>query len=131
MIYVIAFIISVLLIWHFSSKHELKTQVAKQGGMKNKYKELIDILLTINPEFNILELTNDSITIGYSTGVGKEQFILKQQIRQINIIWENYTIVYGRHRLDWNFHEFENPEVIAERLLNDLIIYQKNIIKRS
>ena len=128
MMYVFAFFICVIIIWHFSSKHELKTQVAKQGGMKNKYKELIDIILTINPEFKITDLTNDSITIGYSNEAGKEQFILKQQIRQINIIWENYTLIYGKHRLDWNFHEFENTEIIFERLFNDLSKYQKNIL---
>jgi hypothetical protein len=128
--YIIAFFISVLLIWHFSSKHELKTQVAKQGGMKNKYKELVDVIMSINPDFKITNVTSDSITIGYSTAVGAEQFTLKQQIREINIIWELYTVIYGKHILDWNFHEFENTEIIFERILNDLSKYQKNLTNR-
>jgi hypothetical protein len=128
--YIIAFFISVLLIWHFSSKHELKTRVAKQGGMKNKYKKLIEVIMSINPDFKIINLTSDSITIGYNTAVGAEQFTLKQQIREINIIWELYTVIYGKHILDWNFHEFENTEIIFERLINDLSKYQKNIINR-
>ena len=130
MMYIIAFFISVLLIWHFSSKHELKTQVAKQGGMKNKYKELIDVIMSINPDYKITNVTSDSITIGYTTAVGVEQFTLKQQIREINIIWELYTVIYGKHILDWNFHEFENTEIIFERLINDLTKYQKNLTNR-
>jgi hypothetical protein len=129
--YIIFFIILVLLIWHFTSKHELKTQVAKEGGMNHKYRELINNLQIINPQFILTDLGHDSLTLGYSSGGGKEQFFLKQQIRQINIIWEVNTYVFGLHRLDWNFHEYEDTETILERIVDDISKYQNNILTNN
>ncbi len=130
MTYFIVFIIIILVVWHFKSKHEINVNVAKEGGMQHKYRNLVDMIQGLYPHFQVTKLSHNSITLSYSSAAGYECFVIMQQIRQVNIIWEVKTFIHGKHKLDWSFHEFENPETIIDRVVNDISKYQTNILTK-
>ena len=103
-------------------------QVNKEGGMRNKYSELINILLSEDPRSQIFKETSISITLGLSNSGGTSLYILTQTYGELNVQWKVESPVFGKHELEWEFPEYSNQSKMAQRIANDTAKYQQNVM---
>ncbi|WP_146011108.1 hypothetical protein [Siphonobacter sp. BAB-5405] len=106
-------------------------QVGKQGGMANKYKVLIGYLLEGHQNSRIIGQTGDSLTVGCASTGGQTIFNLVQTFGSLTVEWKMESPLFGKHRLEWQFPEYEDQEKMMRKLTNDLEKYQQNVISAS
>lgn len=107
---------------------EQRIKVAKQGGMINKYNEVINLLLNGDSNSRIYNSSIDSITVGSSSGGSSVFFILTHTFGKLHIQWNLNSHSYGKHNLEWTFPEFADQYKMVEKMLNDVNIYQTNVV---
>ncbi|HNW96808.1 MAG TPA: hypothetical protein PKK00_00190 [Bacteroidales bacterium] len=112
----------------FYDKNKQASKITMEGGMRHKYRELIELLMSGDSRTKIYQETSDSITLGISNIGGKTFFTLTQTFGNITIQWKVDSPVFGKHKMEWTFHEYENPIKIAEIISNDSGKYQNNIM---
>lgn len=83
----ISVVIGFVVIKFFYDKTQQSIQIGKQGGMANKYKDLIGYLLDGNKSARVIKETNDSILIGSSSVGGQTLFNLVQTFGTLTVQW--------------------------------------------
>lgn len=131
MIVFIGLVILGVIIKFLYDKNQQSIQIGKQGGMLKKYKILNDYIINSHPSSKIFQETSDSITIGVSISGGTTTFRLLQSFGKLSVRWEMNSPFFGKHKLDWDFPEFQDQEKMLLRITNDLEKYQKNVIDAS
>lgn len=104
--------------------------VIKQGGMRRKYKTLINYLLNQDANAKIIQESNTLISIGLSGISGYTVFLISQAYGKVHIQWKANSSVLGNHKLEWYFDEFLDQAKIIEKITNDLTVYQTNMIQK-
>ena len=122
---IVIFIIAKFLI----DKNKQASKVTMQGGMKNKYREIIGHILSIDSRSRIVQETSDSVRIALSSAGGTTIFDLTQTFGNLTIQWKINSPVFGKHKMEWDFPEFLDQDKMIERIENDLEKYQGNIMK--
>lgn len=112
-------------------KSQQSTEVSKQGGMANKYRELIGYLLGGHQNTRVIKETSDTITVGSVSAGGQTIFNLVQTFGNLTVEWKMESPLFGKHRLEWTFPEYSDQEKMMERLANDLEKYQKNVVSSN
>jgi len=102
--------------------------VNKQGGMKKKYEELIQILMSENPRIKIFQETSTSLVLGISNMAGSTIFEITQSFGKVNIQWKVNNPIYGNHKIEWDFDENYDQEKMALKIYNDTANYSENLI---
>lgn len=115
----------------FISKQIQSSKIAKQGGMLNKYRKLIDIILSWHPKTCIYENGSDHITIRTSSESGIIDIILVQNKYNLSVQWIVESSVFGKHKLKWEFYEFDDQKKMAQKINHDVAQYSKNITGNS
>ena len=129
MIFILFIALIVYIIGKFLyDKYQQSTKIAMQGGMRNKYHELIGFLMKGDSRIKIYQETSDSITLGISGIGGSSLFILIQTFSQVKVQWKVESPLYGKHKLEWNFREYDDQTKMAEIILNDTSEYQQNLM---
>jgi len=129
--WIIIIIIVVIIIGKFLyDNNQQSAKVAKEGGMRHKYRNLIQDLLSPNPRCKIIRESSDSITLGLvsNMGAGSTLFVLTQAFGKLNVQWLFESPFYGKHKLEWNFQEYGNQKEMLERMNNDVSKYLGNIM---
>jgi len=103
-------------------------QVKKEGGMRVKYKILIDELLSGDPKTQVFKETSSSITFGLSNMGGTTLYILTQTYGKVTVQWKVNSPVFGKHSLEWDFSEYGDQHKMLERIINDIGKYQENVM---
>lgn len=82
-------------------------KVAKEGGIYNKYKTLIDYF--VDPEsgmgLKVIQKTNKYMCVGMQNTSGSIVFHFQHTFNKINVTFEMKNIFIGNHKLDWDFPE--------------------------
>jgi len=124
-ILIVAFIIGKFL---YDTNKQADT-VAKQGGMRTKYRTLINHFLSSAPQTRIFDEGAAFITIGVSNIGGTTTFDIQQTYGRVTIRWKVNSPVFGKHNLEWSFNEFEDQDKIIGKIENDLSKYQANVMQ--
>lgn len=124
-IVIVVFIIGKFLL----DKNEQAGKITMQGGMKNKYKELIEYLMSGDMRTRIFEETSDSLTLGLSNAGGSTLFVLIQSFGKVTVQWKLNSPIYGKHKLEWSFDEFKDQEEMADVIFNNIAKYDKNLME--
>jgi hypothetical protein len=103
-------------------------QITEEGGMINKYRDLIEFLKDRDPNSRIFQETSDSVTIGASDKNGTLFFMLIQTFGNVTVIWKTHSSTFGKYKMKWEFPENENQNKMAERITYDLEKYQQNLM---
>lgn len=126
---IIAVLIIALVIGKFlHDRNEQNISIAKEGGMLNKYKILIDHFMRGDSRTKIYKITSDYVSLGSSSIGGSTMFFLLQSFGKISIEWKSESEIFGKHNLEWNFNEYEEQEEMIERIENDLVKYQQDVM---
>lgn len=89
--------------------------VAKQGGMRNKYRTLVEYAISGHPQSKTVHEDGTSIDIGCSTPGGSTNFSIIQTFGSVTIRWSQNSALIGKHKLEWQFDEFYNQELMTTR----------------
>jgi hypothetical protein len=121
---ILAFIIGKFLF----DRNQQSARVTMEGGMRNKYRELLKYIMSVDPKTRIFHESADSITLGVSSMSGSTIFILTQTFGTVTIQWRVESNVFGKHKLEWSFDEYLDQEKMIEKISNDTSKYQDNIM---
>jgi hypothetical protein len=117
-----------ILIKFFYDMGKQKEHVARQGGMQHKFRRLIEQIKMGDPRSRIYRVTGDQIILGVSNMGGKTIFIITQTFGRVTIQWNLESPVFGKHNLEWEFDEYLEQDKMMEKITNDLMHYQNNVI---
>lgn len=104
--------------------------VAKQGGMRKKYRTLVDDFLCGHKQSHIVQENSTSITIGCGSAGGSTYFEIIQTFGTVTIIWRSSSVLMGNHKLEWEFNEFMDQEKMIEKIHHDIETYMINVIQK-
>lgn len=121
---VLAFIIGKFLY----DKNQQAVKITKEGGMRNKYRVLIEFLMSADPRSKIFEEKSDSLTLGLSNIGGTSLFILMQTFGYVTVKWKSDSPIFGKHKMEWDFPENGDQEKMAERIANDIEKYNQKFM---
>lgn len=109
-------------------RNQQSSKIQKEGGMAHKYRTIIDILMSGDPNSKIYKILSDTVTLGVSSSGGTTLFILTQTFGKLTVQWKMDSPFFGKHNLEWDFNEYLDQDKMAERIMNDLSKYQNNVI---
>lgn len=127
-IIILAIVVVIILAKFFSDKNRQADKIAKEGGMRRKYKTLVEHFLSGDTRAQVFRETSDSITVGLSNMGGTTLFVLTQTFGQITVQWKIDSPIFGKHKLEWDFPEYGDQHQMIERISNDLLKYQQNMM---
>ncbi|WP_417876412.1 hypothetical protein [Winogradskyella sediminis] len=128
--WVVVILLVVFMIGKFVyDKNKVNTYVARQGGITQKYKTLIEHFKGGNPNVKILKITEDSVEVGVTSASGSTVFSIIHSFEKVIITWKVNGLVMGNHGLKWEFHHLKDQNEIAEIVHKELNIYQNNVLE--
>lgn len=113
-----------------SEAKENADKVTAQGGMRIKYRTLVNYALNSDPKARVVRESASCIDIGASSGGGQVLFCITHASNVVMIEWRAESPVFGKHKLDWQFDEFMDQQKMIEKIENDLGIYQSNVMQK-
>ena len=123
-ILVIVFIIG-LFLFDFNQQ---SSKIKEEGGMRVKYRELINLLMEGDPQQKIFQETSNSITLGVSNMGGSTFIVLTQTFGKLTVQWKVDSPIFGKHKLEWDFPENSDVKKIVERIESDAKRYQQKVL---
>lgn len=124
---IILIIVAVVIGKFMSDSNKQNKKIEQEGGMRHKYRELIDIILSGTSDCEIHKIDSNSVTLRSSSIGGTTQFSLVQTFGNLHVTWELASPVFGTHEMSWEFPEYHDQQKIADRIMNDLVKYQNNV----
>lgn len=119
MIYIIIIVIIAVVIYLSAKGNTDLKNVDKYGGLKNKYKTLIDLIMSRNSRYQLNEINSNNLELT-NTGM---IFKLKEMDKKLQITWVWNSFGSGQnHKLQWKFDENEDQVKMYERLHIDMAI---------
>ena len=127
---IIIAIVVIIAIKFANDCNEQADAVAKQGGMRIKYRTLINYILSSDPKCKIIQETATFISVGVSGISGSTVFFIQQTFGSVTIQYKVKSHVFGNHQLEWKFDEFADQEKMIEKITHDLDFYNNNMIQK-
>lgn len=113
-----------------SDNNKQANAVAKQGGMRNKYRTLVNYALAGHENSHIVSEDGTGISIGCASSGGNTYFDIVQTFGTVTIRWRSTSIMMGNHKLEWNFNEFMDQQKMIDKIENDIEVYMSNVIQK-
>jgi len=131
MVWTILIAVVVYIIFKFVSDNNKQASIiAKQGGMRNKYRTLIDYLMSQRPDVKVIHEDSTSIIVGCASAGGSTKFIIAQTFGTVTVQWKSSDIITGNHELEWQFEEFMDQTKMSEKMENDIVVYSTNLLSK-
>lgn len=130
MLAIIIVIAAIVLIKFFVANNKQSTQILKEGGMEQKYRQLIAFIMSGDSRTQIFQRENNMLGIAVKSVGGVTIFFLTQTFGHLTVEWKMESPVYGKHKLKWEFPEFTDQDIMAGKISNDLQKYQTNIVTK-
>lgn len=93
--------------------------VNKHGGLRNKYRLLIDRIMARNSFYQLKQINSNNIELT-NTGM---KFKLIELDKKLQVTWHWTSFVAGKtYKLQWYFNEFEDQDKMYEILDKDMAI---------
>ena len=103
-------------------------QIANEGGMINKYQDLIENLNNLDSRSRIFKETSDSVTLGVSKMSGTILFLVIQTFDNVTVVCIISNSIFDKHKIEWEFPEYGNQKRMAEEIFYDLEKYNQNLL---
>lgn len=128
--WIIIIVIAFIVIKFALDANKQADSVIKQGGMRKKYRVLIDNLLSGNENSKIFSETTTFVSLGVRGLGGSTIFNIQQTFGTVSIKWNAENPIFGRHTLNWSFDEFFDQYKMLDKISNDINTYQSNIMQK-
>ena len=127
-IVIILLVVVLYLVKFFYDKNQQAAKIAKEGGMRRKYQDLIEFLMSVDSRCRVLQETSESITVGLVNVGGSTLFDLTQTFGKLTVQWKVDSPIFGKHKMEWDFPEYGDQGKMHERILNDTEKYLQNLM---
>lgn len=99
-----------------------------QGGVRNKYEKLIQMILDSDKRIRIIQETNTFVNVGISGPAGAQSFLLYQTFGKltVQIVIKNNPLL-GNFKIERSFPE----NMDQEEIMKELIIAQNEEIQNK
>ncbi len=129
--WIILIVAAVIIIVKVTSEvKENADKVTAQGGMRVKYRTLVNYALNSDYKARIIRESVNCIDIGATSGGGQVLICITHASNVVIIEWRVENPIFGKHKLNWKFDEFMDQQKMIEKIENDLGIYQSNIMQK-
>lgn len=118
MIYIIILAVIAFIIYLSVKGNADLKNVNKYGGLKIKYKQLIDLIMSRNKYYQMNEINSNNIELT-NTGM---RFKLIEMDKKLQITWVWSSFSGKTHNLLWSFDENEDQVIMYERIDKDMAI---------
>ncbi len=106
-------------------------KVAKEGGIRNKYKDLINYFIDSDPEMKIIKETNMYCNLAAQHYYAYLSFRFQHTFDKINIsAYINHRYL-GDHKLDWVFHENMPQDDMIYHIEKKINEYMNNLTNNN
>lgn len=120
--------IVVLMIFHFiKDSYSESNSVAKEGGIRIKYKTLIDHFICPEEGLNVLSETNTYVCVGTKNAAGSMVFHFQHTFKKINVTFKLNNVFLGNHKLEWDFPETMPQEDMIRHIETKTRSYMDNV----
>lgn len=130
MVWFIVIVIGIIIFSFARDSSKQSTAVIKQGGMKVKYRTLINLFLELDPRMSITKETNSFISLGVSSYGGSVAFFIHQTFGKVTIEWKTTSALTGKHELQWTFDEFMDQHAMYNKINHDVGKYNENVMSK-
>lgn len=105
----------------------MEQEIKKKGGMKIVYGGLISHLLETHPKCKIFHERPTYISLGVANAGAVTLFELIPTFGSVLVIYNVTNNYFGKHKLQWNFDDKEDPEFMVYKIQTDIESYFQNI----
>ena len=129
MIWTISLFIVAIIIFYFLRDRDkmLNAQVDGHGGIKEKYSELIEWLLS-DPNAKLVKVQRDHIQISNVMNSTSTHFFITENFNKVDIEWKAVLGAMGNHKKQWSFTQYTTNEDIILKVSTDIQKYSDFII---
>ena len=128
LVWFIIIVVGILIFFFAKDSTQQSRAVIKQGGMKIKYRILIDLFLQLDPRMSINQETNWFIAVSSSNYGGSVAFLIHQTFGKVTIQWKTNSALLGKHEIEWTFNEFMDQHAMFDKIENDIGKYNDNVM---
>jgi len=129
---VVAIIIFIVVIigWFLIDRNRMIVKLKNEGGIRSKYRELIDLMLAGHPNNKIFREDSTSLDLGVSSFGTSTTFTLLMAFKTITISYHVRSEIFGNHSLKWDFGANDNQEFMFRYISKDIEKYFENNISK-
>ena len=121
-------IIVVIMIFSFAKdSYKENDKLVKQGGMRVKYRTLIDNFIDDDSGLRVVKETNNYVCVGMKNTSGSIVFHFQHTFDKINVTFEMKNIFIGDHKLEWSFPEYMDQQQMIDRIETSTRKYMDNV----
>lgn len=102
-------------------------QVSAEGGMRTKYRVLIDRLLSGDPRSRVIREDRTAVLLGMSSAGGSTTFDVVQTFGSVTVKWNVNSPIFGKHSTEVSFPEDMDQNEMADRLEAKVGAYQQRL----
>jgi len=113
----------IILGWFFWDKYKMEQAIKKTGGLSIKYRELIDILLETIPHSRIIKERRSYLLLGSFSFATTTIFEFVPTFSSITITYKSKSLMFGKHKLRWQFPINEDQEYMFYKINKDINEY--------
>jgi len=124
-------IIGVFAVIHFArDSFNESEKVVKEGGIRIKYKTLIDNFADPTSGMKIVKETNKYICVGMTNSSGSIFFHFQHTFSQIDVTFEMKNMFIGNHKLEWSFPETMDQQEMIDQIETRTKQYMDNVTSK-
>ena len=115
-------IVAVLIIGKFLfDTQRQSSKIKSEGGVRNKYKVLIDYILSLDSRCKIFQETNTFVSVGISGIAGSQVFYIQPTFGTVTIQMKvRNNPLFGNLNMEWTFPESMNQEHMFIKMNDDI-----------
>lgn len=121
-------IIVIIVIFNFAKdSYNENDKLVKQGGMRVKYRTLIDNFIDPDSGLDVVKETNNYVCVGTQNAAGSIAFHFQHSFNKITVTFEMKNLFIGNHKLDWTFPETMDQQQMIDRIESGTRQYMDNV----
>lgn len=101
----IIIVVAIILYSFAKDSYKENDKIVKEGGIRKKYKTLIDNFIDLDSGMKVIKETNIYCCVGMQNQVGHLVFHFQHTFNKINVTFDMKNLFLGEHKLDWDFPE--------------------------
>ena len=113
----------------FGDWNEQGNHVVAEGGMKTKYRKIVEWVLNGRSDCRVIQEDRTFIRVGSSSAGGSTFFDISQTFGNVTIQWISNSALFGKDELEWTFNEYEDQDKIIAKIKEDIQLHMTKKLK--
>ncbi|WP_415374591.1 hypothetical protein [Patiriisocius sp. Uisw_017] len=120
-------IVGVVIFYFLKDRNKmLETTVDNEGGMRQKYRDLIG-WLTDDPNAKVTKVTRDHVEVTNKMPTTTTTFFITENFDGVDIEWNAQLGAMGNHKQNWKFPKGTSEENMVIKIGTDLQSYEQKM----